>query len=248
MKQLKEWAKTHKTQAITVTIACVLLLIAGGLGIAYVNGAFSAHNSAGAPIEHTDATVPKDSTSKDALTKPETNGSVPSNSPDGATGTSTDANTEPATTPETIPPTEKPAEAESSGHTHTWKEHTTQRWVSNMLTVIDQPEQTIAYDIYRMYWYDTGTWEETRDPSRFDIWENDMAGGPLSPNSQSMVQNPEDCPLFKGYNDLGQPVFTGDHAIIGPYYETIPAVTHEEDHGHYETCIDYYYCDCGAHK
>ena len=28
----------------------------------------------------------------------------------------------------------------------------------------------------------------------------------------------------------------------------IPAVTHEEDQGYYETYVDYYYCDCGATK
>lgn len=138
--------------------------------------------------------------------------------------------------------------SQSSSHQHNWKEHTTQRWVPNIVTVIDQPEQTKEYSIYRIYWYNTGTWEETRDPARFKVWSSDKIGGALAPNSITMVKNPENCPLFTGYNDLGQPVYTGDHAIIGPYYETIPAVTHEEDHGHNEIYVDYYYCDCGATK
>ena len=33
-------------------------------------------------------------------------------------------------------------------------------------------------------------------------------------------------------------------------YETqkVQVGSHQEDHGHYETYTDYYYCDCGARK
>lgn len=141
-----------------------------------------------------------------------------------------------------------PAGSGQPVHVHSWKDHTAQRWVSEVVTVVDEPEKTVSYDIYRMYWYNTREWEETRDPERFDLWNHDREGGPLSPNSINMAKRPEDCPLFLGYNDLGQPTYQGDHAIIGPYYETIPAVTHEETRGHYETYVDYQYCDCGAKK
>ncbi len=136
--------------------------------------------------------------------------------------------------------------ANTPTHTHTWKAHTAERWVPNIVTVVDQPEQTTTYDIYRMYWYDTGTWEETRDPNRFQEWYHSENGGLYV--LYHPFANPEDNPLFQGYDENGHATYTGDHVIIGPYYETIPAVTHEEDHGHNETYVDYYYCDCGARK
>ena len=46
-------------------------------------------------------------------------------------------------------------------HTHVWKKHTAQKWVPNIITVVDKPEQTVKYSVYKMYWYTTGTWEET---------------------------------------------------------------------------------------
>ena len=139
-------------------------------------------------------------------------------------------------------------ESSQTEHQHVWKEHIAEKWVEDIVTVVDHPERYEEYNLYRMYWYDKGTWEETRDPSRFNEWERDRTGGPFSPNSINMVKNPEDCPLFTGYNELGQPTYTGDHAIIKGLYDIIPAVTHEEDRSHYETYVDYYYCDCGAKK
>ena len=137
-------------------------------------------------------------------------------------------------------------EATNNAHTHVWKEHTAQKWVPNIVTVVDQPEQNIKYSIYRMYWYTTGTWEETRDAERFNTWYHSEEGG-LYPLYHP-YKKPEDNPLFLAYDKNGNPTYINDHVIAGPYYETIPAVTHEEDHGHYETYVDYYYCDCGATK
>ncbi len=134
----------------------------------------------------------------------------------------------------------------NASHTHVWKEHTAKKWVSDIVTVVDEPEQVVKYSIYRMYWYTTDEWEETRDPDRFDVWYKSQEGG-LYPLYHP-YKKPEDNPLFLGYDKNGNPTYRGDHAIIGPYYETIPAVTHEEDHGHYETYVDYYYCSCGAKK
>ena len=136
--------------------------------------------------------------------------------------------------------------ANTASHTHTWKAHTAQKWVSNIVTVVDQPEKTEKYSIYKMYWYNTGKWEETRDPQRFNEWYKSKNGGLYT--LYNPYAKPEDNPLFIGYDKNGNPQYTNDHTIIGPYYDVTPAVTHEEDHGHYETYVDYYYCDCGARK
>ena len=136
--------------------------------------------------------------------------------------------------------------AQDASHQHTWKAHTAQKWVSNIVTVVDQPEKTEKYSIYRMYWYNTGKWEETRDPERFDEWYKSEQGGLYT--IYHPYDKPEDDPLFLGYDQNGHPKYTNNHTIRGPYYDVTPAVTHEEDHGHYETYVDYYYCDCGARK
>ena len=135
-----------------------------------------------------------------------------------------------------------------SSHKHVWKAHTAQKKVTETVTVVDEPEKTVSYSLYRMYWYNTGKWEETRDSERFQTWMRDREGGQISPNSITMAKKPEDCPLFKGYDENGHATFTNDHTIITGLYETIPAVTHEENRTRYETYTDYYYCDCGAVK
>lgn len=136
-----------------------------------------------------------------------------------------------------------------SSHKHIWKSHTAQKKVTETVTVVDEPEKTVGYSLYRMYWYNTGEWEETRDPERFQAWIKDKDGGQISPNSIMMTtNNPEKCPLFKGYDEKGHASFTNDHTIFTGLYETIPAVTHEETRTRYESYTDYYYCDCGAVK
>lgn len=141
------------------------------------------------------------------------------------------------------------AAAPADVHTHKWTEHTAKRWHENIVTVIDEPEQRKSYTLYRIYWYNTGSWEETRDPDRFSQWNHDMSGGPLSPNSINMATVPENCPLFNGYNSLGQPTYTNDHVVITGLYDLVPAVTHEEDQGWYEEYVDYIWCpECGAKK
>ncbi|WP_216083939.1 hypothetical protein [Hydrogeniiclostridium mannosilyticum] len=57
-----------------------------------------------------------------------------------------------------------------------WKKHTAQKWVPNIVTVVDKPEQTVKYSVYKMYWYTTGTWEETRDPDGFHAWAESKEG------------------------------------------------------------------------
>lgn len=141
------------------------------------------------------------------------------------------------------------AESESTGseqsHEHNWIAHTDQRWVSQIVTVVDEPERYEEYDVYGIYWYNTGEWEETRDPNRYAAWWRDKEGGPTSESAS--FKNYEDNPLFLGYDDQGHAMFQGDH-VIRTEYDRIPAVTHEEDQGYYETYVDYYYCDCGATK
>lgn len=73
--------------------------------------------------------------------------------------------------------------------------------IPNIVTVVDKPEQTVKYSVYKMYWYTTGTWEETRDPDGFHAWAESKEGS-LYPLYYP-YQKPEDNPLFIGYDKNG---------------------------------------------
>lgn len=111
-------------------------------------------------------------------------------------------------------------------HVHDWKDHTAQRWVSNIVTVVDTPAQTISgAQLYKLH--SDGNWYSDGEIYWF---ENGFTSDDLKDILKDKIKN-------EGY--------------IGNYVnrtKTIPAVTHEEDQGHYETYVDYQYCECGARR
>lgn len=111
-------------------------------------------------------------------------------------------------------------------HTHQWKDHFAQRWVSNWVTVEDTPAQTIeGAQLYTEQ--PDGTWVSNGETYWF---ENGFTHDDFKVILKNKIKN-------EGY--------------IGNYVnrtKTVPAVTHEEDQGYYEKYVDYQYCDCGAEK
>ena len=111
-------------------------------------------------------------------------------------------------------------------HVHSWKDHTTQRWVSNIVTVVDTPAQTInGAQLYTLHsdgeWYSDG---------EIYWFENGFTIDDLKKIIKDKIKN---------------------ERYIGNYVnrtKTIPAVTHTEDQGYWETYVDYQYCDCGARR
>ena len=105
-------------------------------------------------------------------------------------------------------------------HSHSWKDHiaTKQVWIPNIVTVTDYTDQQVP----------VGT--------RYIFAEDGFA------TTDSSVLEAHAVELIKqGYS--------GNYRME-TIYETqrVPAGSHEEDHGHYETqtYVDYQYCDCGA--
>lgn len=245
MEKVKNFIKNNKKIVIPVAVLLVLLLV---VGIYFTSQPSVESDKRGDRYTEEKIEISKEESKTEDQKKDESKGETSSNSSaknsDGSSTNSLSANTGHSVSNGSS----NSSKTSNPTHQHSWKEHTAKKWVENIVTIVDQPERYEKYTLYRMYWYNTGTWEETRDPSRFKTWSRDRVGGQLAPNSQTMVSNPEDCPLFTGYNEHGQPTFTGDHAIISGLYDKIPAVTHQEDHGHYETYVDYQYCDCGAKK
>lgn len=105
-------------------------------------------------------------------------------------------------------------------HSHSWKDHiaTKQVWIPNIVTVTDYTDQQVP----------VGT--------RYIFAEDGFA------TTDSSVAEAHAVELIKqGY--------FGNYRME-TIYETqrVPAGSHEEDHGRYETqtYVDYQYCDCGA--
>lgn len=114
-----------------------------------------------------------------------------------------------------------------SSHIHTWVDHTATRWVSNIVTVVDTPAQTI--EGARLYTKNAdGTWIANGETYWF---ENGFTIDDFKNILKDKVKN-------EGY--------------IGNYQnvkKTVPAVTHTEDQGYNETYVDYQYCSvCGQKR
>lgn len=241
MDKLKEYIKKNKKIVIPV-IMVIILLIAAGIYLISESTSDSDKKIKAAGGENLQMSEDKDKTeaadnSKTEEDAEDDDSSKAENQDNG------DKETEKNKSAETKGASDN--DSKNSSHIHVWKERTKKKWVPNIVTVVDEPEKTVKYSVYRMYWYTTGKWEETRDPERFDKWYKSEEGGLYT--IYHPYKKPEDNPLFIKYDKNGNPTYTNDHVIIGPYYETTPAVTHEEDHGHYETYVEYY-CECGATK
>ncbi len=123
-------------------------------------------------------------------------------------------------------------DAGAGTHEHVWVDH--EIWV----TVEDEPARTEKVTEYRLYWWDTKTWQTTEDSSVFADWQRKKMEWLRTYRYENNMP-PE---LFLGYDENGNPTYQNDHAIV-TYNKTIPAVTHEEKQ------VDYQYCSiCGQRK
>lgn len=101
-------------------------------------------------------------------------------------------------------------------HQHSWKQHTAQKWVSNMVTVPDYETQKVAVGTRYIFFYDGYTTTSDTDAENHAM-ELVLAG------------------VDDGYRM--ETIYEEKQVQVG---------SHQEDHGHYETYVDYEYCDCGA--
>lgn len=103
-------------------------------------------------------------------------------------------------------------------HQHSWKQHTAQKWVSNMVTVPDYETQKVA----------VGT--------NFIFAED----GYVASNINDAKAHAKEL-IKAGYigNYRTETIYEEKQVQVG---------SHQEDHGHNETYVDYEYCDCGARR
>lgn len=101
-------------------------------------------------------------------------------------------------------------------HQHSWKQHTAQKWVSNMVTVPDYEIQKVAVGTRYIFAYDGYTTTSDADAENHAM-ELILAGLPDNYRMETIYEEKQ-----------------------------VQVGSHQEDHGHYETYVDYEYCDCGA--
>lgn len=105
-----------------------------------------------------------------------------------------------------------------TAHQHSWKQHTAQKWVSNMVTVPDYETQKVYVGTRYTFAYDGYTTMSAADADNHSM-ELILAG------------------VDDGYRS--EDIYEKKQVQVG---------SHQEDHGHNETYVDYEYCDCGARR
>ena len=103
-------------------------------------------------------------------------------------------------------------------HQHSWKQHTAQKWVSNMVTVPDYETQKVAVGTRYIFAYDGYSTTSEAD-AKAHSKELILAGLPDNRRLETIYEEKQ-----------------------------VQVGSHQEDHGHHETYVDYEYCDCGARR
>ena len=120
-------------------------------------------------------------------------------------------------------------------HQHSWKQHTAQKWVSNMVTVPDYETQKV---------YGARFYVPTGTPGQYiakgpEYWfEKGFTRDDLNAIIYNAMKNADENGLYNGV----------DYSSYQNIEKTVQVQvgSHQEDHGHYETYVDYEYCDCGV--
>lgn len=103
-------------------------------------------------------------------------------------------------------------------HQHSWKQHTAQKWVSNMVTVPDYETQKVAVGNRYIFAHDGYTTDNINN-AKAHAKELILAGLPDNYRTETIYETKQ-----------------------------VQVGSHQEDHGHHETYVDYEYCDCGARR
>lgn len=161
---------------------------------------------------------PADTTSKPADKPSDGNANASSsNSGNSNTGNSGNSNSSSGSSSNTgnSSGSDKPSKP---AHQHSWKQHTAQKWVSNMVTVPDYETQKVYVGTHYTFFYDGYSTMSAADADNHSM-ELILAG------------------VDDGYRS--KDIYEEKQVQVG---------SHQEDHGHNETYVDYEYCDCGARR
>lgn len=231
MTKLTEWMKTHKRHMAAIAIAIVSFLIVAIVAFSNnentsikneksdkVTETRDVNSKEGADEEVNVDSEPADTTSKPADKPSDGNAnSSSSNSGNSNSGNSGNSGSNSGSSSNTgnSSGSDKPSKP---AHQHSWKQHTAQKWVSNMVTVPDYETQKVAVGNRYIFFYD-GYATDNINNAKAHAKELILAG------------------VDDGYRT--ETIYETKQVQVG---------SHQEDHGHNETYVDYEYCDCGARR
>lgn len=231
MTKLTEWMKTHKRHMAAIAIAIVSFLIVAIVAFSNnentsikneksdkVTETSDVNSKEGANEEVNVDSEPADTTSKPADKPSDGNASSSSsNSGNSNSGNSGNSNSNSGSSSSTgnSGSSDKPSKP---AHQHSWKQHTAQKWVSNMVTVPDYETQKVAVGNRYIFAHDGYTTDNINN-AKAHAKELILAGLPDNYRTETIYETKQ-----------------------------VQVGSHQEDHGHHETYVDYEYCDCGARR
>ncbi|WP_102338069.1 hypothetical protein [Collinsella provencensis] len=224
MERLRGWLASHRVQAAAAAAAAIILAlclgaffvggsfpdgkadaagsdasvaVSGGDGADERGGSASADGKEGGPPAEASEGESSSTDSKSGSKGPSSPNSGNSNSGNSGSSGGSDKPSKPA-------------------HQHSWKQHTAQKWVSNMVTVPDYETQKVPVGTRYIFAYDGYSTTSAADAENHSV-ELILAGLPDNHRLETIYEEKQ-----------------------------VQVGSHQEDHGHYETYVDYEYCDCGA--
>lgn len=231
MTKLTEWMKAHKRHMAAIAIAIVSFLIVAIVAFSNnentsikneksdkVTETSDVNSKEGANEEVNVDSKPADTTSKPADKPSDGNAnSSSSNSGNSNSGNSGNSNSNSGASSSTgnSSGSDKPSKP---AHQHSWKQHTAQKWVSNMVTVPDYETQKVAVGNRYIFAHDGYTTDNINN-AKAHAKELILAGLPDNYRTETIYEKKQ-----------------------------VQVGSHQEDHGHNETYVDYEYCDCGARR
>lgn len=231
MTKLTEWMKAHKRHMAAIAIAIVSFLIVAIVAFSNnentsikneksdkVTETRDVNSKEGADEEVNVNSEPADTISKPADKPSDGNAnSSSSNSGNSNSGNSGNSGSNFGSSSNTgnSSGSDKPSKP---AHQHSWKQHTAQKWVSNMVTVPDYETQKVYVGTRYTFFYDGYSTMSAADADNHSM-ELILAG------------------VDDGYRS--EDIYEKKQVQVG---------SHQEDHGHNETYVDYEYCDCGARR
>ena len=246
MEKTIEWVKNHKPHTAVIVIVVVAVI---AVSIAAASGAFTQQDKTKDAIENGDETLKGDAGTGilDKLygnvnANPNVSDETKENASKADEGVDVDG--KPADKPSGGNANASGSNAGNSGgsdkpstpaHQHSWKQHTAQKWVSNMVTVPDYETQKV---------YGARFYVPTGTPGQYiakgpEYWfENGFTRDDLNAIIYNAMKNADENGLYNGV----------DYSSYQNIEKTVQVQvgSHQEDHGHYETYVDYEYCDCGV--
>jgi len=215
MDKFKNMINKNKKIVITVIVLIILSLI---IGIYFVSKPNDNKNSETQTEQKVDVSKESDNKKEEkenSKTDKNTGNSNSTSTTKDNNNSSTDSNKKDSSNAGNSSGSNKPSQP---AHQHSWKQHTAQKWVSNMVTVPDYETQKVAVGTRYIFAYDGYSTTSEAD-AKAHSKELILAGLPDNRRLETIYEEKQ-----------------------------VQVGSHQEDHGHNETYVDYEYCDCGARR